>query len=53
MQQFTRNALKDLLSPATPTGLTAVQRADGVHVSVTASTDPRVLGFVAAARVRG
>ena len=53
MQQFMRNALRDLQSPAAPAGLTAVPRADGVHVSVTASTDPRVLGFVAAARVDG
>jgi hypothetical protein len=51
MQQFMRNALRDLQSPAVPAGLTVVRGADGVHVSVVASPDPRDLGFVAAARI--
>ena len=53
MQQFRRNALRDLLGPAAPSGLAAVRGADSVHVSLSPSRDPRALGFVAAARVRG
>ena len=51
VQQFTRNVLDDLTRPAAPSGL-AVQAYGGrLQVSVAASPDPRMLGFVAGVRV--
>jgi hypothetical protein len=53
VQQFMRNALDDLTRPAPPAGLTAGVVDGQLQLSVTPSTDPRVLGFVAFGRRDG
>ena len=51
IQQFMRNALADLTRPAAPQQLTATSSDRTVNVTIAASPDPRVLGFVARVRV--
>jgi hypothetical protein len=50
IQQFMRNVLSDLSSPAPPTGLAARLNRGGLHVRVHPWLDPRVTGFIAAVR---
>ena len=50
VQQFMRNALDDLTRPAAPAQLSVAQTTNGLFVSVAASPDPRVTGFVAEVR---
>jgi hypothetical protein len=51
VQQFMRNALTDLTRPAAPADVRVRRRGTRIRVSVPATTDPRVVGFVAAARI--
>jgi hypothetical protein len=53
VQQFMRNALDDLTRPAPPGPVTVSTRGSRIRVSVPSTVDPRVIGFVAAARVHG
>ena len=53
VQQFLRNALDDLTRPAAPSRLAVAVRDGRLNVSVAASPDPRLLGFVAGVRRGG
>jgi len=53
LQRFMRNAIEDLTRPAAPGGVTAARRGVRIEVSVARGPDPRVVGFLAAARVDG
>src|SRR5579862_1272991 len=50
VQQFMRNALADLTSPEPPQGLTVVESARRLTVSVAQTDDPRARSFVARVR---
>jgi hypothetical protein len=51
LQQFMRNAIDDLTRPPAPQGLTVRRAGDRLQVSVTAPSDTRVKGFVAAVKI--
>lgn len=51
LQHFMANVLDDLTRPAPPTGLAVASGTGRVRVRVAGSVDPRVVGFVATARV--
>jgi hypothetical protein len=51
LQQFMRNAIDDLTRPPAPAGLAARRVGKRLRVSVTAPSDARVTGFVAAVKI--